>query len=107
MQWYSIPAGQEIGGRGETGGGTVMSQVISNMHNRSIIRKFCEVEMIRAVPAKEGDTHVFQTSPLPLYMLVVKIKFRLKFFNLIFLCLLALIFTPFFVCVGRFLRNKP
>lgn len=56
MQWYSIPAGQEIGGRGETGGGTVMSQVISNMHNRSIIRKFCEVEMIRAVPAKEGDT---------------------------------------------------
>lgn len=52
MQWYSIPAGQEIGGRGETGGGTVMSQVISNMHNRSIIRKFCEVEMIRAVPAK-------------------------------------------------------
>ena len=73
------------------GGGTVMSQVISNMHNRSIIRKFCEVEMIRAVPAKEGDIHVFQTSPLPMYMLVVKIKFRLKFFYLIFLFLLALI----------------
>ena len=73
------------------GGGTVMSQVISNMHNRSIVRKFCEVEMIRAVPAKEGDIHVFQTSPLPMYMLVVKIKFRLKFFNLIFLFLLALI----------------
>ena len=73
------------------GGGTVMSQVISNMHNRSIVRKFCEVEMIRAVPAKEGDIHVFQTSPLPLYMLVIKIKFRLKFFNLIFLFVLALI----------------
>ena len=73
------------------GGGTVMSQVISNMHNRSIVRKFCEAEMIRAVPAKEGDIHVFQTSPLPMYMLVVKIKFRLKFFNLIFLFLLALI----------------
>lgn len=73
------------------GGGTVMSQVISNMHNRSIVRKFCEVEMIRAVPAKEGDIHVFQTSPLPMYMLVVKINFRLKFFNLIFLFLLALI----------------
>lgn len=72
-------------------GGTVMSQVISNMHNRSIVRKFCEVEMIRAVPAKEGDIHVFQTSPLPMYMLVVKINFRLKFFNLIFLFLLALI----------------
>lgn len=73
------------------GGGTVMSQVISNMHNRSIVRKFCEVEMIRAVPAKEGDIHVFQTSPLPMYMLVVKINFRLKFFNLIFLFVLALI----------------
>ena len=73
------------------GGGTVMSQVISYMHNRSIVRKFCEVEMIRAVPAKEGDIHVFQTSPLPLYMLVIKIKFRLKFFNLIFLFVLALI----------------
>ena len=107
MQWYSIPAGQEIGGRGETGGGTVVSQVISNMHNGSIVRKFCEVEMIRAVPAKEGDIHVCQTSPFPLYILVVKVKFRLKFLNLIFLCLLVLIFTLFFVCVGSFLRNKP
>ena len=64
MQWYSIPAGQEIGGRGEMGGGTVMSQVISNMHNRSIIRKFCEVEMIRAVPAKEGGTHMYSRQVL-------------------------------------------
>ena len=44
MKWCSIPAGEEIGGRGgDKGGGTVMSQVISNMHNRSIVRKFCEV----------------------------------------------------------------
>lgn len=60
MKWCSIPAGEEIGGRegGDKEGGTVMSQVISNMHNRSIVRKFCEVQMIRAVPAKEGDIHL-------------------------------------------------
>ena len=40
--------------------------------------------MIREVPAKEGDIHVCQTSPLPLCMLQVKIKIQVKIFELKF-----------------------